>query len=133
MNITFIAENASLRQQVCKLKQLDEVGRRFSILSHHLESLMQSVDLLAPPYSATMKPFDILAASMGETLYELLIASSAFHREDKSNDIATVSVKCWDCTKTSFLCPWRTFVLSRGDTCQIHHTPSLPGNRCRLS
>jgi hypothetical protein len=43
-----IAENASLPQQICKLRQLDEVGRRFPILSHHLESLMQTVDLLAP-------------------------------------------------------------------------------------
>jgi hypothetical protein len=49
-----------------------------------------------------MKPFYILAASMAETLYGLLIASLAFHRGDKSNDIATVGVKYWDCTKTSF-------------------------------
>jgi hypothetical protein len=68
-NTTLVAENASLRQQICELKQLDEVGRRFPILSHHLESLMQSVDLVAPRYSATMRPFYILAASMGETLY----------------------------------------------------------------
>jgi cell division protein FtsB len=47
-NTTLVAANASLRQQIGKLKQLDEVGRRFSILSHHLESLMQSVDLLTP-------------------------------------------------------------------------------------
>jgi hypothetical protein len=32
---------------------------------------MQSVDLLAPRYRATMKPFYILATSMGETLYGL--------------------------------------------------------------
>jgi hypothetical protein len=41
------------------------------ILSHHLEWLMQLVDLLAPRDNATMKPFYILAASMGETLYGL--------------------------------------------------------------
>jgi hypothetical protein len=70
-NTTLVAENASLRQQICKLKQLDEVGRHFPILSHHLESLMQSVYLLAPRYGATMKPFYLLAASMGETLYGL--------------------------------------------------------------
>jgi hypothetical protein len=120
-----VAENASLRQQICKLRQLDEVGRRFPILSHHLESLMQSIDLLAPRYSATMKPFYILATSMGETLYGILIVSLVCHRGDKSNNIATVGVKCWDCTKTSFLCSWRTFVLSRGDTCQIHQTPEF--------
>jgi hypothetical protein len=70
-NTTLAAENASLRQQICKLKQLDEVGRRFPILSHHLESLVQSVDLLAPRERGTMKPFYILAASMSETLYGL--------------------------------------------------------------
>jgi hypothetical protein len=32
---------------------------------------MQSVDLLAPWYSATMKPFYLLDPSMGETLYRL--------------------------------------------------------------
>jgi hypothetical protein len=92
-NTTVVAENATLRQQICNLKQLDEVGRRFPILSHHLESLTQSVDLLAPRYSATMKPFYILAASVGETLYGFLTASLAFHRGDKSKDIATVGLK----------------------------------------
>jgi hypothetical protein len=32
---------------------------------------MQSVDLLAPRYSATIEPFYILAASMTKTLYGL--------------------------------------------------------------
>jgi hypothetical protein len=70
-NTALVAESASLRQQICKFKQLDEVGRRFPILSHHLELLMQSVDLLAPRHSATMKPFYSLGASMNETLHGL--------------------------------------------------------------
>jgi hypothetical protein len=61
----------SLRQQICKIRQLDEVGHCFPVLSHHLESLMQSVNLLGPRYNATMKPLYILAASMGKTLYGL--------------------------------------------------------------
>jgi hypothetical protein len=77
-NTTLIAENASLRQQICKFKQLDEVGCRFPILSHHLETLMQSVDLLTRRYSATMKPFYILATFMGETVYGLFDSFLAF-------------------------------------------------------
>jgi hypothetical protein len=115
-NPILAAESASLRQQICKLKQLDEVGRRFPILSHHLESLMQSVDLPAPQYSATMKPFYILAASMGETLYGLFDSFLGFPPWRQVQRYRDSRYKVRDCAKTSF-CPWRTFVLSRGDTC----------------
>jgi hypothetical protein len=69
---TFLsAENTLLRQQIHKFGQFNEVCRRFPPLSHHIESLLQSVSMRTPRYSAKMKASYVLVGSMGETLYEL--------------------------------------------------------------
>jgi hypothetical protein len=65
------AENALQRQQTQKFGQFDEVCRRFPLLSHHIESPLQSASMRTPRCSAKMKPFYVLVGSMGEILEEL--------------------------------------------------------------
>jgi hypothetical protein len=122
-NTTLVTENTNLQQQISKLKQLDEVGRRFPILSHHLESLMQSVNLLARWYNATMKPFYILARSMGKTLYRLFGSFLGFPSGRQVQRYRDSRRKVLGLHEDIFSLSLEPFVLSRGDTGQIYQTP----------
>jgi hypothetical protein len=132
-NTTVVAENASLRQQICKLKELDEVGRRLSILSHHLEPLMESFDLLALRYSATMKPFYVIAAYMGETLYGLFDSFLSFPSWRQVQRYRDSPRKVLGLHEDIFSLSLEKFRSRAAMHARFIRHPSLPGHRCPVS
>jgi hypothetical protein len=109
-NALLSTENILQRQLIPKFGQFDKVRCRFPLLSHHVELLLRSASIRTPRCSPKMNPFYVLAGSMGEAIYELLIATLPFHHGAKSSDIEQSARKCSVCTRSTFLYPDRVFV-----------------------
>jgi hypothetical protein len=70
-NTALSAPNALLQSQTRQVQQFNAVCNRFPVLSDHVTSLVQSTNQWAPCCNSKMRPFYIIAASMGETRYRL--------------------------------------------------------------